>query len=435
MTKWSTSSPWLVARDGGQRRFDIFKEMYPNAIFTKDGNEIRISEAQSFDELKAKTGATKGNNPYTAGIGIIIDRKLYTLDQLERPGVRNAGTNAAKMEAFVAVATLANFNTVDDFLALVADESERKALIGRLGGVTEGELSSIVELVEFNKQYGDAFIQVAKNIVQSTPISGNTDNYEVYPRKQWEAMKGACAKLAGKQMQTSIKGDKWNPADILFIKRGFNPQSIMSDDITLINEQFRELVMNGTMIPISVKQSQEAIRGARGITGELPSDNIKSLGRLIAGGRIVDVPVSVNYEMGAKGVVGDTTLQRRILTWIIEKGKEHVERTCEIALGMIPLSSIWYEVDDVKVIQKFDDKSKRLNLDEIVVSLLSDAVWLKLSGKFLIVRSKSGSIQVTADAPRSGKYVKDFASFKIDEQHQYLLEAILLDQYSYVEPL
>lgn len=426
MANWSTQSSW-VSENG--RRFNLFKEQNPDAEFLKDGQRVHIRDCKTFQEVKDKLGVKSGANPHLAKIQILLNGTAYNLGQIERPGLRAAGTNAAKMEAFVAVATLANYDNIEQFLEVMQDESKKLELLKRLDGVTVKELDDILMLVEFNKDYATNFIQVAQNIIKGTPMSSDTSNYVVYPREKWEAFKGMCARLAGRQLDVNMKGDKWNPADILFVRRGVNLVTLLSDDITLINENFNQLVKDGDIIPISVKQTESAIRGSRGITGELPKDANIGLKQLISSGKIAGVPLSVNYDKDSKAVVTDTSLQRRILIWISERGKEHIERTAEIALGLIPLSSIWYEVDNVKVKTKFEDTKEKLNLNRVIVSLLSDAVWLDFGDYFLIVRSKGNSIQVTADAKRSFANVKEMGKFEIDEQHSYLLESFLLDEY------
>lgn len=426
MANWSTQSSW-VSENG--RRFNLFKEQNPDAEFLKDGQRVHIRDCNTFQEVKDKLGVKSGANPHLAKIQILLNGKAYNLGQIERPGLRAAGTNAAKMEAFAAVATLANYDNIEQFLEVMQDESKKLELLKRLDGVTVKELDDILMLVEFNKDYATNFILVARNIIKGTPMGSDTSNYVVYPRDKWEAFKGMCARLAGRQLDVNMKGDKWNPADILFIRRGVNLVTLLSDDITLINEKFNQLVKDGDIVPISVKQTESAIRGSRGITGELPKDASIGLKQLISSGKIAGVPLSVNYDKDSKSVVTDTSLQRRILIWINEKGKEHIERTAEIALGLIPLSSIWYEVDNVKVKTKFEDTKEKLTLNRVIASLLSDAVWLDFGDYFLIVRSKGNSIQVTADAKRSFANVKEIGKFEIDEQHSYLLESYLLDEY------
>lgn len=426
MANWSTQSSW-VSENG--RRFNIFKEQNPGAEFLKDGQRVHIRDCKTFQEVKDKLGVKSGANPHLAKIQILLNGTAYNLGQIERPGLRAAGTNAAKMEAFVAVATLANYDNIEQFLEVMQDESKKLELLKRLDGVTVKELDDILMLVEFNKDYATNFIQVARNIIRETPMSADTSKYVVYPRAKWEAFKSTCARLAGRQLGAKMKGDKWNPADILFIKRGLSLEALLDDDLTLINERFNQGVKAGMVIPVSVKQTESAIRGSRGITGELPKDANIGLKQLISGGKIAGVPLAINYDKDSKSVVTDTSLQRRILIWINESGKEHIERTAEIALGLIPLSSIWYEVDNVNVKAKFEDTKEKLNLNRVIVSLLSDAVWLDFGDYFLIVRSKGNSIQVTADAKRSFANVKDIGKFEIDEQHSYLLESYLLDEY------
>lgn len=426
MANWSTQSSW-VSENG--RRFNIFKEQNPGAEFLKDGQRVHIRDCKTFQEVKEKLGVKSGSNPHLAKIQILLNGKAYNLGQIERPGLRAAGTNAAKMEAFVAVATLANYDNFEQFLEVMQDESKKLELLKRLDGVTVKELDDILMLVEFNKDYANDFIRVSQNIINNTPMSADTSKYVVYPRAKWEAFKSTCARLAGRQLGAKMKGDKWNPADILFIKRGLSLEALLDDDLTLINERFNQGVKAGMVIPVSVKQTESAIRGSRGITGELPKDANIGLKQLISGGKIAGVPLAINYDKDSKSVVTDTSLQRRILIWINESGKEHIESTAEIALGLIPLSSIWYEVDNVNVKAKFEDTKEKLNLNRVIVSLLSDAVWLDFGDYFLIVRSKGNSIQVTADAKRSFANVKEMSKFEIDDQHSYLLESYLLDEY------
>lgn len=426
MANWSTQSSWISTNG---RRFNLFKEQNPDAEFLKDGQRVHIRDCKTFQEVREKLGVKTGANPHLAKIQILLNGTAYNLGQIERPGLRASGTNAAKMEAFVAVATLANYDNIEPFLEVMQDESKKLELLKRLDGVTVKELDDILMLVEFNKDYATNFIRVAQNVIKGTPMSSDTSRYVVYSRDKWEKFKTFCAGLASTQLGMNIRGDKWNPADILFAKQGFNLSNILSDDITLINEEFNKLVKDGTLIPISVKQAESAIRGSRGITGELPNDVSVGLKQLMSNGKIAGVPLAVNYDKDSKQVTTDTSLQRRILVWINEKGKEHVERTAELALGLVSVSSIWYEVDDVKVVAKFEDTKERLNLQRVIVSLIGDSVWLDFGDHFLNVRSKGSAIAVTADPKRSYSKVKDIGNFEIDAQHQYLLESFLLDEY------
>ena len=235
-----------------------------------------------------------------------------------------------------------------------------------------------------------------------------------------------------------VQGDKWNPADILFVRKSFDfNQFQVEGKIAEFNEKFNSLVKQSEIIPVSVKQKVDSIKGSRGIATEIPTDisNI-SIRDIAKKGSIASIPVKLSYEYGK--ATDDSTIQRRALGWIESKGKEHVEQTVALAAGLIPDSSIWYLANDQYVQEHFEDAKRPPKIKEVIISLNSKAIWLKFDNTFAIVRTKGGNIQVSIEKERvNAKFVDpddvDPSDYKLLESSE--IETQLLSEYTLVESL
>lgn len=433
---WSGSSSWSSEKS---RRLKIFKELHPDALMCKDGEEVSIKEFDSWADVKAAFKFSSGTNPHIVGIQFKINGKLFDLPKIERVGGRSAGTNAIKMEKMVALAAILGIQTRQEIEEALDSEEKIKELASKTG-ITTGEIKEALTIIEDDSEYLETFLKVAINIRQKTPLSGDGSKYRVLKGKAWNAYKSIAARELSALLQQEVKADKWNPADVVFVKDGFNFASIRKElggDLSLIkyNEKFAEAVKAGNIIPISIKQKADSIKGSRGITGELPMDvsGVK-LRPFIELGEIAGVPLLVNYDENV--ITDDTTIQKKVISWIDSKGKEYVEDCASIAANIVEGSSIFYEASGTHFVEKFEDSKGKLILQSVIISLTSQAVWLKFDKAFVIARSKGNSIQLSVESERKGSTIKDkdsfFASLKSD--HSYLLESYFLEKYP-EEPL
>lgn len=433
---WNPNASWNE-RNG--RRFGIFKAQNPNTVFTFGDRSENIQDYDDWETIRNKLGVRKGTTPTLAGITILHNGVVTPLEKIVRQDVRTSGAKAQDMEFLVAIAALVDVTSWSDVTTLVDSSEKIKSLSDRTG-VTVDEISKVLLATEDDSAYADTFIQVGINIRKNTPLSTDTSAYRVYDRKLWNDFKARRASALSKYLGQSVRADKWNPADILFIREGFDLSSIELDDSTDpkllldINAKFAERVKAGDLIPVSVKKTEDAIKGSRGITGELPLDvkNI-NLKNYTTRGEIVGVPLLVNYD--ATKTTDDTTIQKKVISWIEQKGKEYVETAATIASGIVGGSSIFYEISGTHFKEFFEDSKDVLKLQSVVISLTSQAVWLNFDKAFVVARSKGNSIQLSLDKARSGSKISSSADFlkTIDQQHSYLIESLILDQYSNVE--
>ena len=440
MANWSNSTNWNSTAYRGQVRYDEFKQDHPDAVFLFNANRVPVKETKTWEHAKELLGAKKGTNPFTANVQVLIKDSPVPFNKIERPRGRKSGQAAENMEALVAVATLVDVANYKEFSDLINDPKSLEDIVKRCQGVSRDQVYKIIDAVADDESYGDTFIRIGKNIRSGTPIKGNIDDYIVINKREWDTLKGKAAALLSLDYG-KVAGDKWNPADLLFVRKSFDfSQFSVEGNIAEFNEKFNSLVKKGEIIPVSVKQKVDSIKGSRGIATEIPTDISNINIRTIAlKGEIAGVPVKLSYEYGK--ATDETTIQRRALGWIMAKGKEHVELTAALAAGLIPDSSIWYLANDQYVVEHFEDAKRPPKLQCVIISLNSKAVWLKFDNLFAIVRTKGGNIQVSIESERTkAKFVQPD---EIDPSDLKLLESInsrdiedlLLEKYQLVESL
>lgn len=437
MANWSNSTNWNSTAYRGQVRYDEFKQDHPDAEFLFNGQRVKVRDTKTWEHAKELINAKKGTNPFTANVQVLIGDSPVAFNKIERPRGRKSGQAAENMEALVAVATLVDVANYKEFSDLINDPKNLESLVKRCQGVSRDQVYKIIDAVADDESYGDTFIKIGQNIRSSTSISGNIDNYVVINKQVWDKLKAKAAALLSLDYG-KVQGDKWNPADLLFVRKSFDfGQFQVEGNIAEFNEKFNSLVKQGEIIPVSVKQKVDSIKGSRGIATEIPTDisNI-SIRAIAKKGSIVGIPVKLSYEYGK--ATDDATIQKRALGWIESKGKEHVEQTVALAAGLIPDSSIWYLANDQFVHEHFEDAKRPPKIQEVIISLNSKAIWLKFDNTFAIVRTKGGNIQVSIEKERiSAKFVDpddvDPSDFKLLESSE--LENQLLSEYTLVESL
>lgn len=400
MANWSNSTNWNSTAYRGQIRYDEFKQDHPNAVFLFNSTRVLVNDTKTWEHAKELLGANKGTNPFSANVQVLINDTPVVFNKIERSRGRKSGQAAENMEALVAVATLVDVANYKEFSDMISNPKSLEDVVKRCQGVSRDQVYKIIDAVADDESYGDTFIQIGKNIRSGTPISGNIDDYIVINKQVWDKLKAKAAALLSLDYG-KVQGDKWNPADLLFVRKSFDfSQFSVEGNIAEFNEKFNALVKKGEIIPVSVKQKVDSIKGSRGIATEIPTDisNI-SIRNIALKGEIAGIPVKLSYEYGK--ATDETTIQRRALGWIMAKGKEHVELTAALAAGLIPDSSIWYLANDQYVVEHFEDAKRPPKLQCVIISLNSKAVWLKFDNLFAIVRTKGGNIQVSIEKGRT----------------------------------
>ena len=437
MANWSNSTNWNSTAYRGQIRYEEFKQDHPNAVFLFNGTRVLVNDTKTWEHAKELLGAKQGTNPFRANVQVLINDTPVAFSKIERPRGRKSGQAAENMEALVAVATLVDVANYKEFSDLINNPKSLEDIVKRCQGVSRDQVYKIIDAVADDESYGDTFIRIGKNIRSGTPISGNIDNYVVINKQVWDKLKAKAAALLSLDYG-KVQGDKWNPADLLFVRKSFDfGQFQVEGNIAEFNEKFNSLVKQGEIIPVSVKQKVDSIKGSRGIATEIPTDisNI-SIRDIAKKGSIASIPVKLSYEYGK--ATDDSTIQRRALGWIESKGKEHVEQTVALAAGLIPDSSIWYLANDQYVQEHFEDAKRPPKIKEVIISLNSKAIWLKFDNTFAIVRTKGGNIQVSIEKERvNAKFVDpddvDPSDYKLLESSE--IETQLLSEYTLVESL
>lgn len=418
---WSNSTTFNSKANRGQVRWEIFKSQNADAILELNGNQAVAKDFATFDDLKVFLKAKKGSNPHSAGMTILIDGKAVAFNKVERIGGRKPGTVAQNLEALVALATLGDFKTYEEFLKEVEDDAKIQALLDKCKGISREELQTVIDIVTEEPDQGTIFINIGKNIRNSTPI-GSVGGYHCLSRSTWFGFKDKIIPLVAAHIGASTAGDKWNPADIIFVKSDGILNQIPTDNLAEANLKFEELVKSGDLIPVSVKQKPNSIKGSRGIAKELDQVNSnKPIIQFLTAGQIKGIPLRVNYQDSKE--TDESSIQRKVLNWVEHFGIEHVEKTAGLAIGDIDVSSVWYLANDRECIAPTFGKKEPPKLKEIVISLVSKAVWFKFDKAFLVARTKGGNIQLTADNERSGKHVKDWNSVANKESLTFLTES------------
>lgn len=421
MSTWNIRTSWNSDTDGN-RRFQVFKKENKGAIFKYNNKEAVVDDFATWGDIKKYFGLGKQANPDSANIDIWINGRLIPFGQIKRRSTRKAGTNAVKMEIFVGIVALMNIRSWHDFLS----KSEDKAFINHMASkfpvVDAKTIRDIINLVQDNDSYADDFINVGSN---THKIIKNTANYKILDSKSWYDIKNYAVSI----IDENVQGDKWNPADILFYREDFNPNTLKSfKDIVSLNEKFNKLIKSRVLVPISIKKTDNAIKGSRGITNQLNKNKKVNIADIIKNGfshpSLKNIPVYVNYDPDKFSE--DTTIQRLALGWINTMGKEHIEKTADIALGKASFSSDYYVVNNKTSFKVEANNATKSLLKSITISLKSKAIWLNFEDSFLIIRSKGSGIQMTADAPRDEKHVSPASKIKdtMSSEHLGLLESI-----------
>lgn len=440
MANWSNSTNWNSTAYRGQVRYDEFKQDHPDAEFLFNGQRVKVRDTKTWEHAKELLNAKKGTNPFSANVQVLIGDSPVAFNKIERPRGRKSGQAAENMEALVAVATLVDVANYKEFSDLINNPKSLEDIVKRCQGVSRDQVYKIIDAVADDESYGDTFIKIGQNIRSGTPIEGNIDDYIVINKKVWDTLKGKAAALLSLDYG-KVAGDKWNPADLLFVRKSFDfSQFSVEGNIAEFNEKFNSLVKKGEIIPVSVKQKVDSIKGSRGIATEIPTDisNI-SIRNIATKGEIAGVPVKLSYEYGK--ATDETSIQKRALGWISAKGKEHVELTAALAAGLIPDSSIWYLANDHYVVEHFEDAKRLPKLQCVIISLNSKAVWLKFDNLFAIVRTKGGNIQVSIEKERTkANFVQpdeiDPSDLKLLENDTSSdIEKLVLEEYRLVESL
>lgn len=424
---WNAKKSFNPSTQNGVRYFNEFKQDYPTAEFLKDGDKQSIANFSDWEQVRTHYGISGrgSNNPETAGIAVIINGKVQEFSKIRRKTLRDTkdGSRAANLETMVSIAALTDIKSYADFVKWSQDRRAVELTDAMLPEITEEEISAIIDICEDDPAYADAFISAGRNMHKILRGKG----YRVVPKSVLYNVKNHAAKLMSLKSGETYKADKWNPADICFVK-GVNLDVFLQyDDIVDLNLAFNEAVQKGEVIPVSIKQKPDSIKGSRGITGELKGlDLTVPVRKYLEVGTVASVPVKVNVTDKPDKLTDEASIQRSLLAWCEHYGKEHIERTAAAAIGLIPLSSVWYLVNDQEL-QEPNFEKRIPELKEIIVSLVSKAVWFKFDICFLVGRTKGAGIQLTADAVRKGSGVKDWKSITDVSMFGHLVESEDID--------
>lgn len=400
MSCWSNSASLNSKAYRGNERWKLFVDQNPDVFFEFGDVRARVSDFDSYDDIKKAIGAQKGNNPFTSGIKIIKNGTYVPFNNIERIGGRKPGIEAQQLEALVALVALSDFQNFHEFEEAMRDPKARKLLLDKAKGISNDELDHVLAITRKNFTQGEIFTQVG---IQARKCLPSNDYFSI-ARNEWFEFKTAASKLLHVFLGTKVSGDKWNPADICFCKDSEILKKIPLDSLDSLNKHFNGLVTKKEIIPVSVKQTPDAINGSRGIAKEIaqvPDD--KSVLEFLKLGSLVGVPLQVNYQESK--LVKDLDVQRRVLQWAHYHGKDHIEFSAGIAIGQNEATSLWYLVNNQS---HYPPQPKKfLKLQSIVVSLVSKAVWFIFDNAFIVARTKGGGIQLSADKPRSGENIMD----------------------------
>lgn len=412
--KWSDTS--FTDKSRGQVRFEQFKETYSDYTLTGPINgkitTRKVGEFETWPDVITTFNQKSRKNPDGTELELRdTNGNIVKFVGLPRPQGRQSGQKAEDMEMLVGITALTGVNNWADFKdSFTGWHKERtlKFIKERFPDANEKNINKIIDLVGADESYGETFISVGNNIRK---ILGNEsrDKLRIMPKKEWDAIKDKVAKIASDEQGEKFKGDKWNPADLLIYKAGV--EGILKDldslgSIVAINNTFNKYFYSKDVFPISVKQKAKAIKGSRSIQNQITSlKSSVNVRDIIKAGKLDGVPVMINYN--PKTITDTTSNHTKILSWMHAVGKSFIEETAAVALGWISWSANFYIVND-EYIETVDEGTKqgrlasKLNLDRIVISFTSQAVWLRFSGIFLLIRYKSPSgIQMSADLERN----------------------------------
>lgn len=253
MANWSNSTNWNSTAYRGQVRYDEFKQDHPDAEFLFNGQRVKVRDTKTWEHAKELLNVKKGTNPFSANVQVLIGDTPVAFNKIERPRGRKSGQAAENMEALVAVATLVDVANYKEFSDLINNPKSLEDIVKRCQGVSRDQVYKIIDAVADDESYGDTFIRIGKNIRSGTPIKGNIDDYVVINKREWDTLKSKAATLLSLDYG-KVAGDKWNPADILFVRKSFDfGQFQVEGNIAEFNERFNSLVKKGEIIPVSVK--------------------------------------------------------------------------------------------------------------------------------------------------------------------------------------
>lgn len=168
---------------------------------------------------------------------------------------------AKKMEMFIAACCEVDMAPKDDSDAEIQKFID--AVTAAKGSeVKYAELQNIVALID-HPSYASKFITVANKIKK---FGCTPDKMEVMPMKTWDAIKSKIASALSYE-NFSIKGDKWNPADLLIMQKGYDYKFLESDmDVAEKILKFESDIADKKIFPFSIKQDSRSMVGSRGIT-------------------------------------------------------------------------------------------------------------------------------------------------------------------------
>lgn len=401
MNTWATRHSWIDAR--GDIRYNEFKSQYPKAIFiNEEGKRSSITKHKDFNSIKQYFKIYKNcATPQTAKLKIFPDgdikREPVEFITLERKST-NDGSRAQKMEVLVAIASLIPIKDYKEFLKII----KNKELLFKLQGITHQDILNVKDAVGCDYNYADKFLQVSQQI-RKIPNMKYFNSYSVLNRNVWSSLKGHASALLSKDLNLgTLRGDKWNPADVLFIKDNFKLIKLLEcADINSLNSVFDSWVLDGTIVPVSIKMDSNAIYGSKSIERYIQDSikNIEQYSILEFMQNYQKVPVSIKVSKTIK----DNDLHCKVLNWIHNCCTEQLSKIAACALGTIPKSSSWYTANNEQVISMLQTDKKIPKFNEIVIGTRTQQVWLKFNDDYLSCRTKgSHAIHLSADGFNPG---------------------------------
>lgn len=409
--KWNPRSSWNVGSYRGAERFNEFKRRYPDATFIKGSDfGVPISSVDSWDEVKKEMGIVAGINPHAAKVKIKIQGEILQYTEIERPDVKRVGIHAQNMECLVGISALDLADSWDQFKS--SDHSE---IIKKSKGVTQTDICSVLRSCK-GPSYGDNFVKIGK--IAQSQINFDPKSYYMAPKTEWNQYKTQMASKINKEHGIKVKGDKWNPADILLVKKGSNTPYV-SDGFSLLQENtnFNNRVNAKDLIPLSIKADDTCILGCRGIAKELKKSTNLSISEIVKSGTIENIPVIMHCNFGK--IPEDNLVQKLTLDWIVRKGIRHVEHTAELASGNFEYSGSWYIATNTRCVRH---KPKKLKLVRIIVSLSSSAVWLDFGEDRFCVRTKGkGKYTLCVEHMSRVSSVEEITLEEVPENYMHML--------------
>lgn len=243
--------------------------------------------------------------------------KIFDFNSLERTGLRGSSTlsTLAKEAAFLVCVRVAE----------KTGKTNPLDIFGEVNDLPREEiyeyLKAFPEIKDVEKTTGKLFekhgLVEAAAVATSFVKSGmKSTGYELHRESPLvKKLRDHGSKLSG------LSKDKWNPADVYFIKirEVSNIQSLLKiDSLVEFNQAFNELVELKTMIPISLKQSESASLGSISTKrfGKMDKPErwnpqrtpnlVRSIQRLE---RTIKVPVSVTLSKSPKAIAVNKSIK------------------------------------------------------------------------------------------------------------------------------